>query len=216
MGRVSPRLHQLEYGEDAVWTAPAGAAKWLAWRTTDLQPVHNATELDAGGSGYGGAPPTWREIGGFDIAADSVIDDDNKDSGVVGFAGIATAAGVTIRWAALVQLGGGLETAVVQIVAYDAAGRAMRIDRYAVPAPSSTAASVVAAQERRLLQSLLLSRERAASTGGVRKQAGTEGDTGDEFESLAVLDRRVAECRARIAWFEAAARGNALPRAEFW
>ena len=216
MGRVTPNIHHLEFGEDATWTAPAAATKWLAWRRTELQPIHNATEPDGGGSGYGGSPPTWAEIGGFDVAGGAVISAEAKDSGVTGFAGIASAAGVTIRWAALMELADGLDTEVVQIVAYDADGRAMQIDRYSVPAPSSTSASVIAAQERRLLQSLLLSRERAAATGGVRKIGGDESGPGDEYESLAVLDRRVAEVRARIAWFEAAARGNTLPRAEFW
>ena len=133
-------------------------------------------------------------VGGYDITADSVINAEAKDSGVTGFSTIAAAGGVTIRWAALMGLADGLETEVVQIVAYDADGRAMQIDRYAVPAPSSTSASVIAAQERRLLQSLLLSRERAASTGGVRKIGADDGG-GDEYESLAVLDRRVAEVR---------------------
>ena len=44
-----------------------------------------------------------------------------------------------------------------------------------------------------------------------------EGEgVGDEYESLAVLDRRIAETRARVAWLEQAADGNALPRAEYW
>ena len=43
----------------------------------------------------------------------------------------------------------------------------------------------------------------------------TEGD-GHELMELAALDRRVAEVRARIVWFDTAAAGNALPRAEFW
>ena len=49
----------------------------------------------------------------------------------------------------------------------------------------------------------------------VRKHDEGEG-VGDEYESLAALDRRIAETRARVAWFEAAAEGNALPRAEHW
>ena len=215
MGSVTPNQHALEYGEDAIWTAPAGTAKWLAWRRTELQPIHNATEPDGGGSGYGGAPPTWVEIGGFDVAGGAVINAEAKDSGVTGFAGIATAGGVTIRWAALMELADGLESEVAQILAYDGDGRAIQIDRYSVPAPSSTSASVIAAQERRLLQSLLLSRERVSSRGGVKGQTHGEG-IGTEYESLAALDRRVAEVRARVAWFELAAAGNALPRQEFW
>ena len=69
MTRTPVYRHRLEWGEDAAWTAPAGAAKWLAWRKTALQAAFgtSAAEL-AGPSLYGGAPPTWKEIGGFDIA----------------------------------------------------------------------------------------------------------------------------------------------------
>ena len=84
-----------------------------------------------------------------------------------------------------------------------------------MPAPNATDASTIAGQERRLLQTLLQARERAAGTGGVRKHDEGEG-VGDEYESLAALDRRIAETRARVAWFEQAAEGNALPRAEYW
>ena len=43
----------------------------------------------------------------------------------------------------------------------------------------------------------------------------TEGE-GHELMELAALDRRVAEIRARIVWFDSAAVGNSLPRAEYW
>ena len=34
---------------------------------------------------------------------------------------------------------------------------------------------------------------------------------------IAVIDRRIAEVRARDGvWFEQAAQGNTLPRAEYW
>ena len=72
---------------------------------------------------------------------------------------------------------------MTQFIAYDGDGRAMQIDRFAVPAPNATDASTIAAQERRLLQTLLLSRERAAGQGGVRKADHGQG-IGEEFESL--------------------------------
>ncbi len=82
----------------------------------------------------------------------------------------------------------------------------------------ATDASTIAAQERRLLQTLLNSREKVAasfwSTGGKAKVMQTEGDlffSGHELMELAALDRRVAEVRARIVWFDTAAAGNALP-----
>ena len=55
----------------------------------------------------------------------------------------------------------------------------------------------------------------AAGAGGIKRRGSGES-IGEEFESLAVFDRRIAETRARIAWFEQAAEGNALPRAEYW
>ena len=83
-------------------------------------------------------------------------------------------------------------------------------------APSSAIdPTVIAAQERRLLQSLLVTRDQRAGAGGVIKHDAGEAGA-EEFESIAVLDRRIAECRARIAWFEQAAEGNTLPRAEYW
>ena len=96
-------------------------------------------------------------------------------------------------------------------------GKAMQIDHYSVPAPSlRPTRSVIAAQERRVLQTLLVAREAAASTGG-RRKIGDDTLGAIEYESLAVLDRRIAEARAaESSWFEQAAQGNALPRQEFW
>ena len=212
MTRAPVYRHRMEWGEDATWTAPAGAAKWLAWRKTAPQAAFDGANLGAA-TIYGGDPPTWKEVGGFDIAGGAVIE--VADKLVETFESVATAAGATMPWIALTGLAGGLDTEVMQFVAYDGAGRAMQIDRYSVPAPNTTDASTIAAQERRLLQTLLLARERAAGTGGVRKRDQGEG-VGDEYESLAVLDRRIAETRARVAWFEQAADGNTLPRQEYW
>ena len=83
-------------------------------------------------------------------------------------------------------------TEIVQVISYDGDGKATTIDRYSVPAPSSTDANVIAAQERKVLQNLLVARETAASTGG-RKKVGEETLGEVEYESLAVLDRRIAE-----------------------
>ncbi len=212
MTRANVYRHQVEYGEDATWAAPAGAAKWLAWRKTAALSVMG-DEPSAGYVQYGGEAPQWEEIGGYDIAAGAVIE--FKDFVGADFESIVTATGARVPWAELVGLGGGLDSEAIQFTAYDADGRAMRIDRYAVPAPNSTDADTIAAQERRLLQTLLHSRERAAGQGGIRKLGAADG-SGDEFESLAVLDARISATRARIAWFQEAARGNILPRSEMW
>ncbi len=210
MSRAPVYRHEVEYGEAIAYSPPTGATKWLAWRKTDLQSTFG--NADAGYAVYGGEPPTWTEIGGYDITGDEVIEFTN--TGVVGFKDIATATGAAVTWATLVGLAGGLDTDVIQFTAYDTDGRALRIDRYAVPPPSATDASTIAAQERRVLTTLLQARERAASRGDLKRIGG--GEDGEEYESLAVLDRRIAECRARIAWFEDAAAGNPLPRVTYW
>ena len=44
----------------------------------------------------------------------------------------------------------------------------------------------------------------------------TPDGTEVERMPIAVVDKRIAEVRARIAWFEQAAEGNTLARAEYW
>ena len=122
--------------------------------------------------------------------------------------------GVTGDWQTLIGLFDGYDAEVVMVTAQDATGRPMSIDRYALPSPNSTDAATIAVQERRLLQTLLNSRERVAASGGMVKFDEGEG-SGHELMDLAALDRRVAEIRARIVWYETAAGGNALPRAEY-
>ena len=94
-------------------------------------------------------PPTGIEFGGYDIAADEVIEATGKAND--GLESVATAAGATVPWITLTDLADGLDTEVVQFIAYDGDGRAMQIDRFAVPAPNATDASTIAGQERRLL-----------------------------------------------------------------
>ena len=210
MRRVTPNKHHLEYGEVLSWSPPAGADKFILWT---MSRIHSHDD-SVGGSpevAYGGAAPAWTEAGGYDIGAGDAITDKNT---ALGTGATVTATGAAVPWQTLVALAGGVQTEVVQVIAYDTTGKATQIDRYSVPAQSSTDAAVIAAQERRVLQSLLIARERAASTGGVKRRGGSADE--EEFENIAVIDRRVAELRARIVWFEQAAAGNTLPRQEFW
>ena len=55
----------------------------------------------------------------------------------------------------------------------------------------------------------------ATGAGGIKRRDSGEG-IGEELESLAVLDRRIAKIRSRIAWFEAVANGSVLPQMETW
>ena len=211
MRSLTPNQHRLEYGEVLSWSPPEGAVRFLVW----TQPrVFTFDDLGVGATerAYGGPPPAWTEAGGYDITADEKI---TPEKGVPLPGAEATVAGVSVTWAALMALSQGLMTEVMQIISYGTDGKATQIDRYSVPAPSSTDASVIAAQERRVLQNLLAARETAASTGG-RKRIGEDTLGEVEYENIGVLDRRIAEVRARVVWFEAAAQGNALPRQEFW
>ena len=211
MRRVTPNQHRLEYGEVLSWSPPVGAVKFLVWtqpRITSFDDLGvGATEI-----AYGGPPPAWTEAGGYDITADEKI---TPEKGTPLPGAEATVAGVTVTWPALMALSQGLMTEVLQIISYGTDGKATQIDRYSVPAPSSTDASVIASQERRILQTLLVAREAAAATGG-RKRIGDDTLGEIEYENIGVIDRRIAEIRARIAWFEAAANGNTLPRQEYW
>ena len=56
---------------------------------------------------------------------------------------------------------------------------------------------------------------RCDRAGGIKRRDSGEG-IGEELESLAVLDRRIAKIRSRIAWFEAVANGSVLPQMETW
>ena len=126
----------------------------------------------------------------------------------------ASAARFTVPWESLREFAGSIQREALMVVAY-ADGKAIQRTIFRIPAPSSIDPRVIAAQERLLLQSLLRTRDQRAGSGGVIKL--DHGEAGaEEFESLAVLDRRIAECRARIAWFEDAAEGSPLPRAEYW
>ncbi len=199
----------IDYGEDATYEPPAGADRFTAWRRTEIMPPFGHGEPE---TSYGGLPPQWAMFGGYDIAADEIIEEDTKAgalrSGVTGFEPVAT--GFTAKWNTLIDFTSGLGSECLMVVAY-VAGKATEKVIYAIPAPSATDAAVIAAQERRLLQSLLLARERVAGQGGVKSHF-----EGVEYENPAVLDRRIAEVRARIAWFEAAENGNTLPRMEMW
>ena len=164
---------------------------------------------------YGGEPPTWAVMGGWNIAADQYIPipafTGSITAPATGFEHVASAAGFDVDWNTLASAtASGLREALM-VVAYEN-GLATHKTIFRVPAASAIDVVVIAAQERRHLMSLLQVRDHRAGSGGIIKQDHGEG-SGEEFESLAVLDRRIAECRARIAWFEQAAEGNDLPGA---
>ena len=110
----------------------------------------------------------------------------------------------------------GFDPEIIQISAHDADMRLISLDVFALPAPTSTDPASIAAQERRVLQDLLKMRLGLAGMVGGHVKVETPDGTSVERMPLAVIDKRIAEVRARVAWFEQAAEGNVLPRMEVW
>ena len=214
MSRAPLDYADIEFGEDAAYSPPSGADRWSAFRRSDLMAPMD-TDFGNPGITHGGPPPEWVIFGGWNVTTDSYIPPARKlKADVPGFEGEASAAGFTVDWDTLRLFTGALQREALMVAAY-VAGKAILRTVYRIPAPSSIDPGVIAAQERRLLQSLLRTRDTRAGAGGRIKHDHGEG-MGEEYESLAVLDRRIAECRGRIAWFEQASEGDSLPRAVYW
>ena len=201
--RISPSRHELEFGEGLTWLPPALAARFYVW---DKTPAFSRAD-DSGTDG--GAAPRWVQVAGYDIAGDAAIEITGQETTFE-----LSVLGVTATWAIIAGAFDGFDPELAMITALDADGLVLTIDRYSMPNPESSAAATIAAQERAYLQSLLNVRSALGGTGHARVSSpdGTEVERMD----IAVFDRRVAECRARIAWFEQAASGNAIPRSEMW
>ena len=87
----------------------------------------------------------------------------------------------------------------------------------ALPVIDSGSPNIVVAQEREVLALLL---DTALGRGGNKRHVANAGRcrmVGSEtYADVMVLDRRISEIRARIAWFQAAARGVAMPGNVLW
>ena len=215
MTRTLIDIVEVDFGEDVRYSPPPGADRWSAFRRTDIMPAMSEAGFPNPSITYGGEPPTWAIMGGWNILTDAFIPlpefTGSLTAPSTGFEHVASATGFAVDWNTLARAtAAGLREALM-VVAYRN-GLATHKTIFRVPAASAIDATVIAAQERRQLMSLLQVRDQRAGAGGIIKQDHGEG-SGEEFENLAVLDRRIAEVRARIAWFEAAAEGNDLPGA---
>ena len=188
---ITPRRHELQFGERLAWTPPAGTAEYYVW-----------------GKAAGDAAPRWEQLRGYRIAPPTELPITGRDTDFT-----LAADGVAAPWPMLIAAFDGYDPAIAQITAQDADGRLIAIDRYSLPMPNSTDAETIAAQERALLVKLL--ETRAAVASSAHSKVASEGWDYERMD-LAALDRRVAEVRARIAWFEQAAAGNVMPRVELW
>ena len=189
------------FGEGVKWAPPEGAASFFVWV--------KHTSVDSA--------MRWRRVAGWDVANNVVI----PVAIPVGAAEFRVSrAEVVLNWEALLSLFDGYDPEILQFTTHadeTADSSALRTrDVYLLPPPASTNAASIAALERRFLGQLLEMRAGLGALAGGHVSVKTPDGTEVERMPIAVVDRRVAEVRARIAWFEQAARGNAWPRAEFW
>ena len=196
MRSVTATRHSIDFGEPLAWTPPAGAAVFYVWAKT----VADDEAM------------RWRRLAGWNVTNNTVETiPDAPGSPTLTLAG----AEVSLAWAELLGIFDGYDNEIVQVTAHDAAGAMLTRDVFSLPAPTATNAATIAAQERRVLKSLIAQREKSYAVAGHMRLSSADGSA-LERETMAALDRRISEVRARIVWFEAAAAGNALPRAEFW
>ena len=80
-----------------------------------------------------------------------------------------TASGIDVGWQLALGLFDGHDPEVLMVTALTPDAKVMSIDRFRLPTPTSTDAGTIAAQERRLLQTLLNTREKVAASGARRR-----------------------------------------------
>ena len=194
--RSSPETFRcaISYGEQITWCPPDGTASYRAWTRAEATTTSR-----------------WIEAGGFDIERDVAID--APDGNLADL--VLSALVATLPWAAVNLLAGEGIREALQIISYDTDVRAIRTDRYQVPVEMASDLDTIIATETEFLGQLLLAREDATNTNGIAMLELPDGRK-ESYRNLETLDVRVQEIRARLAWFEAAAAGNVLPRSEFW
>ena len=185
----------IQYGEALDFDAPDDATSYLLWARETPTPMAR-----------------WISQGGYSITGDVVI---AAPVGVtVSVAPMFEAEGFTIDWPTLDLLAQAGEREPLQVISYKN-GRASRIDRYALPVTDASSPNVVISQEREVLALLIDQRLAASQTSGMSELTLPDGRS-EKYADVMVLDRRISEIRARIAWFESAARGVSMPGATLW
>ena len=196
---VTSTRHQIEFGEGVRWTPPPGTGAFFAW----------GKHADAD------TAMRWRRLAGWDVANNQAVSIPDAPSG----RGVQlSAAIVAMNWTDLLALFDGFDSEIMQITTHadEAALALLTRDVFMLPAPTSTNAATIAAQERRVLKQLLAMRTGLADLVGGHISVKTPDGSEVERMPIGLLDRRISEIRARIAWFEEAAAGNDLPRAVYW
>ena len=190
--------HHINFGEGVRWTPPAGTGAFFAWGK------HAGADMAM----------RWRRLAGWDVANNRSVDIPDAPSG----RGIQlSSAEVGMNWTDLLVMYDGFDNEIMQITTHadhDAMALVTR-DVYMLPPPTSTNASTIAAQERRVLKDLLEMRLGLAGMHAGHVKVSTPDGTQVERMPIAVIDRRISEIRARIAWFEAASEGDTMPGASW-
>ena len=194
MNNPTVTRHEIGFGESVRWEPPAGTAEFYVWAKRSAD----------------NAAMRWKRVAGWDVANGREIAVPEATGNIV-----LTGPELVMDWAGALVAFDGFDTEILQVTAHDSDRRLLTRDIYSMPRPTSIDAGSIAAQERRFLKTLLDQRTQVAEVGGMAEIADPSG-TSVKYADLAALDRRVAEVRARIAWFEAAAGGDVMPRQEHW
>lgn len=122
-----------------------------------------------------------------------------------------------MNWTDLLMMYDGFDNEIMQITTHadEAAMALVTRDVFSLPAPTSTNAATIAAQERRVLKDLLDMRLGLSSMHAGHVKVSTPDGTEVERMPIAVIDKRISEIRARISWFEQAADGIEMPGASW-
>ena len=187
--------HQIDFGESLRWEPPAGTAEFFVWakRTSNNSPMR------------------WKRVAGYNVLTDMSVTVPESSGNT-----IIPGGSINMTWSDLLIVFDGFDPELFQITAHDEDMRVISKDLYSIPAPTSTNAASIAAQERRVLKDLLDMRLGLASMKSGHLKISSPDGTAVELVPIAVIDRRIAEIRARIAWFEAAAEGNHMPGPAYW
>ena len=188
-------LHLIDFGESLLWEPPAGTAEFYVWgKLTADHPIMR-----------------WKRVAGYNVLTGTRVSVPEA-SGNISIPG----GRIEMTRSDLLLVFDGFDPELFQVTAHDEDMRVISIDVYSIPAPTSTNAASIAAQERRVLKDLLDMRLGLAGMHGGHVKVVTPDGTEVERMPIAVIDRRISEVRARIAIFEQAAEGNDLPRATYW
>ena len=152
---------------------PPGADRWSAFSRTDILSSLNDEARGSPLITHGGHPPQWAIIGGWDITGGVYLQPpsttDSPRGNVTGFEDAASAAGFAIEWATLAAASASGLREPLMVLAYES-GKAVKRTIFRTPASSAIDPTVIAAQERLLLQSLLRTRDQRAGSGRHRSR----------------------------------------------